>query len=89
TYTVPVPPFTYENLLANMGEMTNHGFEIGIRGDIVRTKDFTFNSSLNLSFQSNKLNSLSGTYKGQQLTTSEHIMVARINAAGLTQNYGV
>jgi hypothetical protein len=32
---VPVPPFTYENLLANMGEMTNHGFEIGIRGDIV------------------------------------------------------
>ena len=89
TYTVPVPPFTYENLLANMGEMTNHGFEIGIRGDIIRTKDFTFNSGLNLSFQSNKLNSLSGTYKGQQLTTSEHIMVARINAAGLTQNYGV
>lgn len=89
TYTVPVPPFTYETLLANMGEMTNHGFEIGIRGDIIRTKDFTFNSGLNLSFQSNKLNSLSGTYKGQQLTTSEHIMVARINAAGLTQNYGV
>lgn len=88
-YTVPVPPFTYENLLANMGEMSNHGFEIGIRGDIIKTKDFTFNSGLNLSFQSNKLNSLSGNYKGQELTTSEHIQVARINAAGLTQNYGV
>ena len=88
-YTVPVPPFTYENLLANMGEMSNHGFEIGIRGDIIKTKDFTFNSGRNLSFQSNKLNSLSGNYKGQELTTSEHIQVARINAAGLTQNYGV
>ena len=89
TYTVPVPPFTYNTLLANMGEMTNSGFEIGVRGDIIRTKDFTFNSGMNLSFQKNKLNSLSGTYKGQRLTTSEHIPVANINAAGLTQNTGV
>ena len=69
--------------------MTNSGFEIGVRGDIIRTKDFTFNSGLNLSFQQNKLNTLSGTYKGQALTTSEHIAVANINAAGLTQNTGV
>lgn len=89
TYTVPVPPFTYNTLLANMGEMSNSGFEIGIRGDIIRTKDFTFNSGLNLSFQKNKLKSLSGTYKGQPLTTSEHIAVANINSAGLTQNTGV
>ena len=89
TYTVPVPPFTYNTLLANMGQMTNSGFEIGVRGDIIRTKDFTFNSGLNLSFQQNKLNTLSGTYKGQALTTSEHIAVANINAAGLTQNTGV
>jgi len=88
-YTVPVPPFTYNTLLANMGKMTNMGFEIGVRGDIVRSKDFTFNSGLNLSFQKNKLNSLSGYYKGQLLTTSEHIAVANINAAGLTQNTGV
>ena len=60
-----------------------------VRGDIIRTKDFTFNSGMNLSFQKNKLNSLSGTYKGQRLTTSEHIPVANINAAGLTQNTGV
>lgn len=89
TYTVPVPPFTYNTLLANMGEMTNNGLEIGLRGDIVRTKDFTFNSGLNLSFQKNKLNSLSGTYKGQKLTTSEHIVVADAGSAGLTQNTGV
>ena len=89
TYTVPVPPFTYDRLLANMGEMTNTGFEIAVRGDIVRTKDFTFNSGVNFSYQKNKLKSLSGTYKGQPLTTSEHIAVANANAAGLTQNTGV
>ena len=49
TYTVPVPPFTYDRLLANMGTMTNMGFELAVRGDIIKTKDFTFNSGLNFS----------------------------------------
>lgn len=89
TYTVPVPPFVYTTLLANMGEMTNSGFELAVRGDIVKNKDFTFNAGVNFSYQKNKLNSLSGTYKGQELTTSEHIAIANINAAGLTQNTGV
>lgn len=89
TYTVPVPPFTYTSLLANIGEMTNNGFEISLNGEIIKTKDFSFNAGANVSFQKNKLVSLHGTYKGQELTTSEHIAVANINAAGLTQNTGV
>jgi TonB-linked SusC/RagA family outer membrane protein len=88
-YTVPVPPFVYTTLLANMGEMTNTGLELAVRGDIVKTPDFTFNAGLNWTYQKNKLNSLSGTYNGQALTTSEHIAIANINAAGLTQNTGV
>jgi len=89
TYTVPVPPFTYNTLLANMGEMTNTGFEVSLNGDVVRAGDFTFNLGANVSWQKNTLNSLSGTYKGQALTTSEHIGVANVNAAGLTQNTNV
>ena len=89
TYTVPVPPFTYDRLLANMGEMTNTGFEIAVRGDIIKNKNITFNSGINLSYQKNKLKSLSGTYMGQPLTTSEHIAVSHVGAAGLTQNTGV
>lgn len=89
TYTVPVPPFTYNTLLANMGEMTNTGFELSLNGDVIKTKDFTLNLGLNLSWQKNTLNSLSGNYKGQELTTSEHIGVANVNAAGLTQNTNV
>lgn len=89
TYTVPVPPFTYDRLLANMGEMSNTGFELAIRGDIVRSQNFTFNSGVNFSYQKNKLKNLSGTYKGQELTTSKHIAVSNVGAAGLTQNTGV
>ena len=89
TYTVPVPPFTYDRLLANMGKMQNTGFELAVRGDIVKTRNFTFNSGINLAYQKNKLKSLSGTYMGQPLTTSEHIAVSNVSAAGLTQNTGV
>lgn len=89
TYTVPVPPFTYDRLLANMGTMTNMGFELAVRGDIVKTKDFTFNSGMNFSYQKNKLKKLSGTYKGQPMTTSEHISVVSVSAAGLVHNNGV
>ena len=39
--------------------MTNMGFELAVRGDIIKTKDFTFNSGLNFSYQKNKLKKLS------------------------------
>ena len=42
-YAVPVPPFVYPELLANLGEMTNSGVELAVSGGIVKTKDFDFN----------------------------------------------
>ena len=89
TYSVPVPPFTYNTLLANIGEMTNNGFEIAVNGDIVKTKDWTFNAGFNVSFQQNELKSLHGTYAGQELTTAEHIPVASVNGQGQTQDNNV
>lgn len=89
TYSVPVPPFTYNTLLANIGEMTNNGFEIAVNGDIVKTKDWTFNAGFNLSFQQNKLKSLHGTYQNQELTTAEHIAVSSVNGQGQTQDNNV
>ena len=44
---------------------------------------------MNFSYQKNKLKKLSGTYKGQPMTTSEHISVATVGAAGLVHNNGV
>ena len=89
TYTVPVPPFTYGTLLANMGEMTNNGFELAIGGDIVKTKDFTFTANFNMAFQKNKLKRLSGTYKGQELSTEKYIEIAGVyGSSGLSDGRG-
>lgn len=88
-YTVPVPPFVYTSMLANLGEMTNNGFEVAISGDIIKKKDFSLTVGTNLSFQKNKLKSLSGTYMGSEFTTSKYIQVSAVNAPSLTQYAGV
>ncbi len=89
TYKVPVPPFVYTSLLANMGEMTNNGIEFAIRGDVIRSKDWTLNVSANAAYQVNKLISLHGTYNGEELTTPKYIVLASGTAGGLTSNTGV
>lgn len=76
-YDVPVPPFTYPELLANLGEMENNGFEIAVNGSPIKTKDFEINMGINLSFQKNKLLSLSGTYMGQELSAKEYMDLAQ------------
>lgn len=67
-YDVPVPPFTYDKLLANMGSMKNSGLEIGFGISPLRTKDMDLTINMNWSFERNKLLSLDGDYNGQHLT---------------------
>ena len=89
TYQVPVPPFTYTSLLANMGEMTNNGLEIGLHAAPIETKDMGLTLQGNVAFQQNKLVSLSGTYQGQDLTTSKYIALSSASCNGLTSNTNV
>jgi TonB-linked SusC/RagA family outer membrane protein len=59
-YRTSLPPSTgYSNSVKNIASISNRGLEITLSGDIVRRKDFTFNSSFNISFNRNKLESLS------------------------------
>lgn len=88
-YSVPVPPFVYPTLLANMGEMTNTGVELAVNAGLVQTKDFEFNMGVNFSWQKNTLNSLSGTYMGQDLSTSKYIALAEMSGAGFVGNNSV
>ena len=64
-YDVSVPPFPYEKMLANLGKMSNSGFELGLGVTPIETRDLQLNLNMNLSYQRNKLISLSGEYKGQ------------------------
>ena len=67
-YDVPVPPFPYDKLLANIGSMKNSGLEIGFGITPLRTKDMELTINMNWSFERNKLVSLDGDYNGQWLT---------------------
>lgn len=81
-YDVPVPPFVHPQLLANLGEMENSGFELSLGITPLKTKDMELTVSGNLAFQKNKLLSLSGKYMGQDLNAAEYMRLSRINGAG-------
>ena len=82
-YTVPVPPFIYDKMLANLGKMQNQGVEIGFGIAAVKTRDWDLNIGFNLSWQQNKLLSLNGYYKGEYLTAPTYTPIASVNGAGL------
>ncbi|MFA5555224.1 MAG: TonB-dependent receptor [Phycisphaerae bacterium] len=59
TYSVPVPPYLYPDMIANVGSMSNKGIELLINGDIIRRKDFRWNASLNFAHNKNEITKLS------------------------------
>jgi len=54
-YTVPTPPYVYDELFTNVGKIVNSGIELTISGTPVKTKDFEWNSTLTISHNKNKL----------------------------------
>lgn len=81
-YDVPVPPFAYDKLLANLGAMRNSGFELGIGASIIQKRDIDLNINLNVAFQKNKLLSLSGYYNSEYLTAPDIKSIGGLNGAG-------
>ncbi|MEX2344881.1 MAG: TonB-dependent receptor [Balneolaceae bacterium] len=58
-YSVPVPPYLYNNILANVGHIRNYGMEAAVEYTALQTQDAFWNTSLNYSSNSNRLISLS------------------------------
>ncbi len=69
-YKVPTPPYFIDNILANVGTISNKGVEIQLNGDAVRSKDFTWNVGGQITFVKTRVDTLSGTYNGTQLSTN-------------------
>lgn len=86
-YDVSVPPFAYNKLLANLGSMRNSGVELAVGVTPLQTKDMELNINVNVAFQQNKLLSLSGTYKGEQMSAPDYISLAGLNGAGFHGGY--
>ena len=59
TYKVPTPPYVYDRMQANVGDMKNTGIEVLLNLDVIRNKTFNWNMSLNLSHNKNEITKLS------------------------------
>ncbi len=58
-YSVPVPPYMYTTMMANVGSMENKGIELTLSGDVIRTNNLRWTISVNAAHNENKIVSLS------------------------------
>ena len=84
-YPVSTVIYPIDNIAANVGEITNTGIEFTINIDAIRTKDFNWMTTLNLSHNKNKVNKLSNDkYKTSTFAQGDP-RVAGVSANGYTQ----
>lgn len=86
-YDVPVPTFAFDKLLANIGSMSNSGFELGIGIVPISKKDMELNVNINMAWQKNKLLSLNGKLNGRDMTASDITPIGGMNGAGFHGGY--
>ncbi|MBX6332423.1 MAG: SusC/RagA family TonB-linked outer membrane protein [Gemmatimonadaceae bacterium] len=93
-YSVPVPPYLYNSILANVGHMRNKGIEASLSWDVIRGRDVRWTTSANWSTNTNKLVSLSNSvyqtadffytgYTGEPVQMATH----RIDVGGPIGNF--
>lgn len=83
-YSVPVPPYLFGSMLANVGSMRNSGVELELGYDVIRGRNFRWNTNANWSKNDNLLLTLSNQtfqpssdcfttgYTGEPIQTSTH-----------------
>ena len=94
-YPVPVPPYLYSVITANVGQMENKGLEAFIQFIPIKTQNFNWSSGFTYSINKNKLVSLSNDqfkmtndyfdtgYTGEPIQTSTH----RVKIGGPIGNF--
>jgi iron complex outermembrane receptor protein len=60
-YTVSTNRYPFSTMPANVGDITNRGIELTLSATPVQTKDFSWQTSLNLSHNKNKVKSISNS----------------------------
>ena len=84
-YPVSTVIYPFDNIAANVGEITNTGVEFTLNIDAVRTKDFNWMTTLNLAHNKNKVNSLSNEKYQTSTFAQGDPRVAGVSANGYTQ----
>ncbi|RYY28875.1 MAG: SusC/RagA family TonB-linked outer membrane protein [Sphingobacteriaceae bacterium] len=89
-YSVPTPPFISNTILANVGSLTNKGFELALNGQLIKGNKFNWNTNGQITFISTKVLSLSGQYNANGTTyqlTASQIPVSSAVGRGLSNTY--
>lgn len=68
-YTVPQPPYPYNQIKANVGSISNKGIEVALAYDVIKTDNSTLTLAGNASFMKNEVLNLSGSINGVPLNT--------------------
>lgn len=85
SYPVSTTQYIYGMMDANVGEMTNKGIEFTLNAVPVRTKNFMWSTTLNLSHNKNTVDKMQNeTFHTTNLTQGDP-MVAGVSADGWTQ----
>lgn len=69
-YTVPVPPFPFGSIMANVGSVKNQGIEAALNYVILDKTDWRVNFGVNLAHLRSEVTELSGSYAGIPLNTN-------------------
>lgn len=83
----PVSSYLYPfgSIAANVGKITNKGVELSITAIPVQTKNFTWNTTLNISHNKNTVDKLSNAQYKTSTFSQGDPMVAGVSANGWTQ----
>jgi TonB-dependent starch-binding outer membrane protein SusC len=73
SYEVPVPPNLVGQTFANVGKISNEGFEIGINGQVIRKKDFSWNTIFTFARNRQKVITLSNDLYTMDVLQRGHI----------------
>ena len=57
----PQPPMVFSTIMKNAGTLTNRGWEFEITGQIIKSKDLNYSSTLRLSHNTSKIDNLGDT----------------------------
>jgi iron complex outermembrane receptor protein len=71
-YTVPTGgQFFVPTIIANIGSLTNKGFDFSVNYKIIAQSNFSWTAGANLSLNRNKITNLSGTFAGTSLNVTQ------------------
>ena len=70
TYNVPTPPYLHDQMMANVGDIRNTGIEFAFTIDVIRSKDFSYTTSINAAYNKNEITRLSN-----DIYTADRILI--------------